>query len=131
MSTGHPPKPHDSAALHVSGSARYLDDIPLPANTLHLAFGLSPEAAGGHIHQLDLSSVREAPPGVIAVISAADLPFANDVSPSIHDEPLLAEGGEVFYHGQPIFIVAATSHRAARKAARLAKIDITPPCPQS
>ena len=33
--------PHDSAKLHVTGEARYVDDIPLPAKTLHLAFGLS------------------------------------------------------------------------------------------
>ena len=33
--------PHDSAKLHVTGAARYVDDIPIPAKTLHLAFGLS------------------------------------------------------------------------------------------
>ena len=37
--------PHDSAPLHVTGAARYLDDIPLPAGALHLAFGLSTGAA--------------------------------------------------------------------------------------
>ena len=38
--------PHDSAKLHVTGAARYVDDIPIPANTLHLAFGLSNIAKG-------------------------------------------------------------------------------------
>ena len=122
MSVGRPSS-HDSAPLHVTGAARYLDDIPLPANALHLAFGLS-DVARGRIRVLDLDAVRSAP-GVTHVLTAADLPFTNDVSPSIHDEPLLADG-EVFYHGQPLFVVAATSHRAARKAARLAKIDIDP-----
>ena len=42
----HKPSAHDSATLHVAGSARYVDDIPLPANALHLAFGLSPIARG-------------------------------------------------------------------------------------
>ncbi len=51
-----------------------------------------------------------------------DLPFANDVSPSIHDEPLLATG-TVHYVGQPVFLVVAESHLAARKAARLGKIE--------
>lgn len=37
---------HDSAKLHVSGQARYIDDIPCPPNTLHLAFGLSTVAKG-------------------------------------------------------------------------------------
>jgi xanthine dehydrogenase large subunit len=38
--------PHDAARQHVSGSARYVDDIPTPQGTLHLAFGLSSCAAG-------------------------------------------------------------------------------------
>ena len=115
--------PHDAARLHVMGEARYVDDIPTPANCLHLAFGLSDTARGVIIHA-DLSKVRQSP-GVIDVLTAIDLPHANDVSPSIHDEPLLATG-EVFYHGQPIFLVVATSHLAARKAARLAEITIDP-----
>ena len=115
------PLPHDSAELHVTGAARYVDDIPLPAGALHLAFGTSP-VARGRIVSLDLAAVRRAP-GVSAVLTADDLPFANDVSPSIHDEPLLAVA-EVFYVGQPLFIVAADSHLAARKAATLAKVEI-------
>lgn len=110
---------HDSGLLHVSGQARYIDDIPLPANALHLAFGLSSEAHA-EILSMDLSAVRAAP-GVVAVLTAADLPHAADCSPSAHDEPLLAEG-RVHYVGQPVFLVLAESHLAARKAARLAKI---------
>ncbi|OYX42210.1 MAG: xanthine dehydrogenase molybdopterin binding subunit [Rhodobacterales bacterium 32-67-9] len=113
------PLPHDSAALHVTGTARYIDDMPLPANTLHLAFGLS-TVAHGEILSLDLDAVRAAP-GVVAVWTADDLPHANDVSPSIHDEPLLATGA-VHYVGQPVFLVIAESHLAARKAARLGRI---------
>ncbi|WP_323042083.1 xanthine dehydrogenase molybdopterin binding subunit [Gemmobacter sp.] len=114
------PLPHDSGPLHVTGQARYLDDIPLPANALHLAFGLS-GVAHGRIRSMDLSAVRAAP-GVVAVMVAGDLPFANDCSPSAHDEPLLAVE-TVHYVGQQIFLVAATSHLAARKAARLAQVD--------
>ena len=113
------PLPHDSAPLHVTGRARYIDDVALPANTLHLAFGLS-TVAHGDIASIDLAAVRSAP-GVVAVLTAEDLPFANDVSPSIHDEPLLATG-TVHYVGQPVFLVVAESHLAARKAARKGKI---------
>ncbi len=113
--------PHDAAPLHVTGAARYVDDIPLPANTLHLAFGLS-EVARGRITALDLAAVRAAP-GVVLALAAGDLAREADCSPSAHDEPLLAKG-EVFYAGQPVFLVAATSHRAARRAARLARIEI-------
>ena len=116
------PLPHDSAALHVTGRARYVDDLPVPSGTLHLAFGLS-TSAHAELTSVDLSAVRAAP-GVIAVLQAADLPFANDVSPSSHDEPLLAVD-RVHYFGQPIFLVIAESHLAARKAARLGKIGYT------
>lgn len=118
MSIGKP-LPHDTAPLHVTGVARYVDDIPLPAGALHLAFGLS-SVAHGEITALDLSAVRAAK-GVVAVLSAADFDEMPDCSPSVHDEPLLATG-RVHYVGQPIFLVAATSHLAARKAARLARV---------
>jgi xanthine dehydrogenase large subunit len=114
------PLPHDSAPLHVAGQARYVDDIPLPANALHLAFGLS-TVAHGDIVGVDLSAVRAAP-GVVLVLTAADLPHHNDVSPSPWHEPMLAEG-TVHHVGQPVFLVAATSHHAARRAARLARIE--------
>ena len=110
--------PHDAAGLHVTGQARYIDDLPSPAGTLHLAFGLS-TIAHGTITGLDLAGVRAAS-GVVLVLTAADLPFANDVSPSAHDEPLLATG-EVHFVGQPVFVVVANSHLAARKAAKLAR----------
>lgn len=112
--------PHDAAKLHVTGSARYVDDIPTPRDCLHLAFGLSP-IAKGRITSMDLDAVRNSP-GVVCVLTAEDLPFANDVSPSIHDEPLLSDG-TVHYLGQPVFLVAATSHRAARVAARKGQIE--------
>jgi hypothetical protein len=118
MSMGKP-LPHDAAPLHVTGQARYIDDLSLPSNALHLAFGLS-TVAHGEITGLDLSAVRAAP-GVVAVLSAEDLPEMPDCSPSAHDEPLLAVG-TVHYVGQPVFLVIADSHLAARKAARLGKV---------
>ena len=120
------PLPHDAAKLHVTGAARYVDDIPTPATTLHIAFGLSTVAAGT-LNGMDLRDVAAAP-GVVAVLTAADLPFDNDVSPSNHDEPLLATDA-VHYAGQPVFMVIATTHLAARHAARLGAVDITPTTP--
>ncbi|MDX8347886.1 xanthine dehydrogenase molybdopterin binding subunit [Cognatiyoonia sp. IB215446] len=113
------PLPHDAARLHVSGAARYVDDLPTPSNTLHLAFGIS-EIAKGRITAMNLAEVTSAP-GVVAVLTADDLPFANDVSPSIHDEPLLSDGA-IHYLGQPLFLVVAETHLQARKAARLGQI---------
>ncbi|MEM9344757.1 MAG: xanthine dehydrogenase molybdopterin binding subunit [Pseudomonadota bacterium] len=115
------PLPHDAAPLHVTGQAQYIDDIALPGNALHLAFGLS-EVAAGEIVSVDLDAVRGAP-GVALVMTAEDLERDADTSPSAHDEPLLA-AGEVHYVGQPIFLVAATSHLAARKAVRLGSVGL-------
>ncbi|CAM9960504.1 unnamed protein product, partial [Chrysoparadoxa australica] len=120
------PLPHDAAGLHVTGRARYVDDIPTPASCLHLAFGLSPIAAG-RLTALDLDAVRAAP-GVAGVWTHADLPSDCDCSPSNHDEPMLSDG-TIHYQGQPLFLVAADSHLAARKAVTLAGIETeaTPP----
>ena len=114
------PLPHDAAALHVSGSAQYTDDIPTPENTLHLVFGLS-EIAHGRIVKTDLTDVKSAS-GVSCVLMAKDIPGKNDISPSPFPEPLLSDG-TLNYIGQPIFICAATSHLLARRAAKLAKIE--------
>jgi xanthine dehydrogenase large subunit len=117
MSMGKP-LPHDAAPLHVTGQARYVDDLAI-AGALHLAFGLS-TVAHGEITGLDLSAVRAAP-GVVAVLSAEDFAEMPDCSPSAHDEPLLALG-RVHFVGQPVFLVVADTHLAARKAARLGKV---------
>ncbi|PTQ64978.1 xanthine dehydrogenase molybdenum binding subunit apoprotein [Sphingomonas sp. PP-CE-3G-477] len=118
-----PSNPHDSARLHVGGAALYVDDVGEPGDMLHLAFGPSSEAHAG-IAAIDLAAVRTAP-GVVAVFTAADIPGANNVSPVAKDDLLLADD-EVLYVGHPIFLVAATSQRAARVAARLGKIDYEP-----
>ena len=114
------PLPHDAAPLHVSGTARYVDDIPTPKGSLHLAFGTQPDCQRQDHGDGPVGSkgCRRRRDGHDRRRSA----FANDVSPSIHDEPLLSDG-TVHYIGQPVFLVVATSHLAARKAARLGKID--------
>ncbi len=117
------PAPHDSASLHVCGSARYTDDLPEPRDTLHLALGVSP-IAHGRLKGLDLAAVR-ATPGVIDVITAADIPGVNDVGPIAHDDPIFAYD-LVEFAGQPVFAVAATDVNTARRAARLARFDLEP-----
>ena len=119
--TGAAPR-HDSAHLHVSGRALYADDIPLPANALHAAFGLS-SIAHGRIRAMDLAPLQRMP-GVMAVAAAGDVPGDNNYSPH-HDDPIFAQG-LVQYAGQPLFAVAANSHAAARKAARAGRIEYEP-----
>lgn len=112
--------PHESAVLHVCGEATYTDDIPELHGTVHGALGLSTQAHA-RIVSMDLDPVRQAP-GVVAVLTAGDVPGENNCGPVIHDEPLLAED-RVQYIGQPMFAVIAESHDAARRAARLAHVD--------
>ncbi len=117
----HQKHPHDSGPLHVTGRASYTDDIPAPAGALHLAFGLAP-VARGRVTRLDLEPVR-AMPGVRLVLGPADFEEMPDVSPSPKPEPLLSTG-EVLYHAQPLFVVAADTHLLARRAARAAVLEV-------
>jgi xanthine dehydrogenase large subunit len=117
----HVSRPHDSAHKHVTGSAEYIDDIPEPAGLLHGGLGLA-DRAHAEILSVDLEAVKTAP-GVVWVITAADIPGFNDVaSTGRHDEPLLATD-LVQFHGQLIFAVIAETRDQARRAARLAKIE--------
>jgi xanthine dehydrogenase large subunit len=120
-SVAQKPLPHDSARLHVQGSAPYIDDIREPQGTLHLAVGMADKACGV-VRGLDLSAVKAAP-GVVAVLTAADIPGKNDIAPVFADEPLFADK-EVMFHGQALFVVAARTRDEARRAAQFAKIDI-------
>ena len=113
--------PHDSAVLHVTGSARYVDDLPMPKNGLVIVPGLSP-VASGVITSLDLDDVRQSQ-GIVAVLTAKDIPGVNDVSPVFGDDPMLADGN-ISYHGQIIYAVVAENVIAARDAMPKAKIEI-------
>ena len=111
-------RPHESARLHVAGEADYIDDLPELAGTLHCALGLSPVAAG-RLTGVALETIR-ALPGVVAVLTAADIPGSNDCGSIVHDDPILCDG-EIRYLGQPVFAVIAETRDAARRAAARAR----------
>jgi xanthine dehydrogenase large subunit len=110
--------PHESAMLHVAGRAPYIDDLPELAGTLHAALGLSPVAHGRLLH-IDVAGLK-ALPGVVDVLTAADIPGVNDCGAIVHDDPILADG-TVMYLGQPMFAVLSDNREAARRAAARAK----------
>ena len=112
------PLPHESARMHVAGEATYIDDQPELAGTLHAALGLSP-VAHGRLKGIDLAALR-ALPGVVDVITAADIPGLNDCGAIVHDDPILADG-TVHYLGQPVFAVLSHDRELARRAAAQAK----------
>ena len=108
---------------HATGAALYVDDLPEAAGLLHVHFGQSPHAHA-RIVSMDLAPVR-ASPGVIAVLSAADIPGENDISPVIRDDRLFADR-VVAHVGQALFAVAANSREAARAAAQKAVVVYDP-----
>ncbi|KAA0917583.1 xanthine dehydrogenase molybdopterin binding subunit [Aquicoccus porphyridii] len=115
---------HDSAAKHVTGRADYTDDILESIGTLHAYLGLS-EVAHGRITGMDLSEVLAAP-GVVGVLTAADIPGANDISPTGTGDDPVFPAETVEFHGQPLFAVVAKSRDAARRAAARARVEIDP-----
>ena len=120
---------HDSAALHVQGTAVYIDDMREPEGTLHVEPGYAPNDARGKITSLDLAAVR-AFAGVVTVLTVKDVPGFNDCSPGPGDDPIFAEG-VIEFNGQVIFAVVAETREIARRAARLAKIEMAPSTPAS
>lgn len=111
--------PHESAHLHVTGAATFVDDIPQLEGTLHAALLLS-EKAHALIQKIELTEVKSST-GVKAVLTARDIPGPNSCGPILDDDPILAEG-KVNYVGQPILVVVADSYLNARKAVKKARV---------
>jgi xanthine dehydrogenase large subunit len=111
---------HDSGPKHVSGKAEYIDDMVEPEGTLHAYLVLS-DRAHAEIVSVDYSAVLAAP-GVVGVLTAADLKGVNDVS-SAHkrDEPVFPSVVE--FYGHPIFAIVAQTREQARRATKLARIE--------
>jgi len=114
---------HDSAIGHVTGAARYLDDVPNVPGTLEVALVLSPHPHA-RIRRIDFSRARAAR-GVVAAIAAPDIPGRNDIAPIRTNEPALA-AGVVECEGQPVAAIAAMTLDEARAAAKLVDIEYEP-----
>ena len=110
---------HDSGTKHVSGLAKYTDDISEPLNTLYGAIGWS-KNAHAKIKKIDLNAVKNSE-GVISIVTHSDIPGRNDVGPVFDGDPIFPKD-KVEYYGQPLFAVAATSMEFARKAVLKAKV---------
>jgi len=118
--------PHDSAVGHVTGSAAYIADLPRRSDELVVGFVPSPVASGA-IRGLDLAAAR-AVPGVVDLVTAADLPGAKVWGPIFQDEPVLADGA-VLYVGQPVVLIAGETQAAVDEARRLVRLDIEATAP--
>ena len=114
--------PHESGALHVSGRAEYVYDEALRKPMLEMWPVLAP-CARGTLDAVDLEEAR-AMPGVVTILTAADVPGEKHIGPIRHDEPLFAEA-EILYHQQIVAMVVGTSWKACRDAAERVKVSVT------
>jgi xanthine dehydrogenase large subunit len=114
---------HESARAQVAGAATYIDDIPEVRGTLHAAPVCSP-VAHGQLKGIDYSKAL-AMPGVRAVIDARHIPGDKTLAAFAHDEPVFATD-TVQFVGQVVALVVADDVMTARRAARLAQLDIAP-----
>ena len=105
-------------AEKVSGATRFTADVDLPG-LLHVQLVLSHQASA-NIRSIDTTAARSAP-GVIDVVTGADLPINSAPSP---EKPLAV--GRVFYVGQPVVAVIAETETAAADAAALVDVDYEP-----
>ncbi|MEO8179552.1 MAG: xanthine dehydrogenase molybdopterin binding subunit, partial [Deltaproteobacteria bacterium] len=112
---------HESARGHVTGSAKYVDDLwPSLTGTVHL-WPVTVQHAHARVLGLDLERALAAP-GVLTVLTAVDVPGINDVGPARRDEPLFPS--EVCFHGQAVAWVVAETEAQARSAAGLVEVQV-------
>uniref|UniRef100_A0A671RAJ9 xanthine dehydrogenase n=1 Tax=Sinocyclocheilus anshuiensis TaxID=1608454 RepID=A0A671RAJ9_9TELE len=116
---GHPIM-HLSALKHATGEAIYCDDIPYYENELHLALVTSIKAHA-LIKSIDTSDAL-AVPGVVAFISAKDIPGSNLTGPVVYDETVFADD-KVTCVGHIVGAIVADTQAHAQRAAKDVKIS--------
>src|SRR5438270_13544496 len=112
------------------GKGRFTDDIGEGA--LECCFVRSPHAHA-RIVSVDVSAARAAP-GVVAVYTAADLPFGATDLPLLIPHPNLTHGrtqrclasDRVRYAGEAVAFVVAESRYVAEDAAELVQVEYEP-----
>lgn len=108
------PVSHESAVAHVTGAAKYVDDLCFATGRLAYTWPVTAPHAHARVVSIDTRAALDEP-GVLAVLTAADVPGENDTGPVQHDEPLFPS--EVSFHGQAVAWVVAESEELARLAA--------------
>ncbi len=114
--------PHESAVLHATGQALYTDDIAQrTANTL-TAWPVQSPHAHARVRSIDTGAAL-AVPGVVQVLTAADVPGSNDAGIK-GDEPLFPS--EAMFRGHAVAWVLGEDVSAARAGASAVAVDWEP-----
>ncbi|ROL53594.1 Xanthine dehydrogenase/oxidase [Anabarilius grahami] len=111
---------HLSALKQATGEAVYCDDIPCYENELHLALVTSTKAHA-LIKFIDTSDAI-AVSGVVAFISAKDIPGSNMTGPVVYDETVFADD-KVTCVGHIVGAIVADTQAHAQRAAKAVKIS--------
>jgi CO/xanthine dehydrogenase Mo-binding subunit/aerobic-type carbon monoxide dehydrogenase small subunit (CoxS/CutS family) len=112
------------SADKVTGRARYAEDISM-RGVLH-ARVLRSSLFHARLRSLDVSRAA-AMPGVVRVLTAADIPGENGFAAYSRDEPVLpAVGSTLRAIGAPIALVVAESGREAEAALAAIEVDLEP-----
>jgi xanthine dehydrogenase large subunit len=114
--------PHESAALHVTGKALYTDDLVGRTKDVLHAWPVQVPQAHGRVTALRTDPAL-AVPGVVRVLTAADVPGVNDAGVK-HDEPLFPS--EVMFYGHAVCWVLGETLEAARLGAAAVEVDVEP-----
>jgi CO/xanthine dehydrogenase Mo-binding subunit len=104
----------------VRGSTRFAADVPVNG-LLHARLVLAAEAHG-RIAGIDVSAALDVA-GVVAVLTAADLPFV-DGAAGRAGQPLARS--EIVYSGQPVALVVAETEAAAADGVDEVVVDVAP-----
>jgi xanthine dehydrogenase molybdopterin binding subunit len=117
------PLPHHSALQHVTGQSVFVNDMDFSGSLLFGRVVYSHEAHA-NIRSIDVQQAKNIE-GVMAVLTAADIPGINQMGPVVSDEPCLTTD-QVNFFGQAVVLIAARTEEAARKAASLVQIEYEP-----
>ncbi|MGA4543475.1 xanthine dehydrogenase molybdopterin binding subunit [Uniformispora flossi] len=112
--------PHESAVLHVTGTALYTDDLVHRTKDVLHAYPVQVMKAHGRITDLRTEPAL-AVPGVVRVLTGADVPGVNDAGMK-HDEPLFPD--EVMFHGHAVAWVLGETLEAARLGAAAVEVEL-------
>jgi xanthine dehydrogenase large subunit len=112
--------PHESAVLHVTGTALYTDDLIHRTKDVLHAYPVQVMKAHGRITKLDTEPALDVP-GVVRVLTGADVPGVNDAGMK-HDEPLFPD--EVMFHGHAVAWVLGEDLEAARLGAAAVEVEL-------
>lgn len=112
---------HESAALHVTGAAMYTDD--LSGETMGVLTAWPVQSTNAHAKvRIDVTPAYEVP-GVVRVLTAADVPGVNDAGIK-HDEPLFPD--EAMFYGHALVWVLGETQEAARLGAAAVVVEYDP-----